>query len=39
MKNVLYNKKRNTGTVQAHMDPPPIPVIKSKNDDKSEILC
>ena len=34
MKNILHNKKCNTGTVQVHVEPPPIPMIKGNNDDK-----
>ena len=36
MKNVSHKKKWNAGTVQVHMDTPPIPLIKSKNGDKSD---
>ena len=36
MKNVSHKKKWNAGTVQVHMEPPPIPLINSKNDDKSD---
>ena len=38
MKNVLQEKKCNMGTVQVHVGPPPIPLIKSKNDDKSDVV-
>ena len=34
MKNVSHKKKCNVGTVQVHVDPPPIPLTKSKNDEK-----
>ena len=34
MKNVSHNNKCNAGTVQVNMDPPLIPLIKSKNDEK-----
>ena len=34
MKNVLYKKIWNRGAVQMHVDPPPITLIKSKNDTK-----
>ena len=33
---VLQNKNWNTGTVQVHVEPPTIPLIKSKKDDKSD---
>ena len=36
MKNIPHKKRINTGTIQVHMDPPPIPLIKSNNDDKSD---
>ena len=36
MNNVSRKKMWNAGTVQVHVDPPPIPLIKSKNDDKSD---
>ena len=35
MKNVFQNKGRSRGAVQMHLDPPPIQLIKSKNDAKS----
>ena len=35
-KNVLNNKKWNTGIVQVHIDTPPVTLIKSKNYDKSD---
>ena len=34
MKNLYQNKKRNTDTLQVHVDQPPIPLIKINNDDK-----
>ena len=34
MKNISLKKKWNTGTVQVQIYPPPIPLIKSKNDEK-----
>ena len=34
--NVLHKKKWNTGTVQVQVEPSPIPLIKSKNDEKSD---
>ena len=34
MKKVLHKKKCNTVTVQVHMEPHPIPLIKSNNNDK-----
>ena len=36
MKNVSHKNQWNTGTVQVHVEPPPIPLIKSNNDDKSD---
>ena len=32
MKNVLHKKSWRTGAVQIHMKPPPVTIIKSKND-------
>ena len=37
MKKVLHKKNWNMGTVQVHMELPIIPLIKGKNDDKSDI--
>ena len=34
--NVSHKKRWNTGTVQVHAEPPPIPLIKIKNGDKSD---
>ena len=34
MKKVLHQNRQNTWTVQAQVDPPPIPLIKSNNYDK-----
>ena len=34
MKNVLHRKKWNVLVVEHHMELPPIPLIKSKHDDK-----
>ena len=34
MKNVPHNKKWNMGTVQVHVEPPLIPLIKGKNNEK-----
>ena len=36
MKNVSHQNQWNTCTVQVQVGPPPIPLIKSKNDDKSD---
>ena len=36
IKNVLHKKKWNAGTVQVHVEPPPISLIKSKSNDKSD---
>ena len=36
MQNVSHNNKWNAGTVKVHVDPPPIPLIKVKNDDKPD---
>ena len=34
MKNVFHKNKWNTGTVQVHVDPSPVPLIKNKNYEK-----
>ena len=34
MKNISQDKKWNAGTLQMYMEPPLIPLIKTKNDDK-----
>ena len=39
MNNVYHNKRCNTGNVKVHMYPPPIPLIKSNNNDKPEKYC
>ena len=39
MKNVLHKKNWNQGTVKVHVEPPPIPLVKSKNDEKSDEYC
>ena len=36
MKNVLHNKGCNSGTNPAHVEPPPIPVIKETYNSKSD---
>ena len=36
IKNVSHKNNWNTGTVQVHVDPPQITLIKSKKDDKSD---
>ena len=36
MKNIYHKKNWNRGTVQLHVEALPIPIIKSKNDDKSD---
>ena len=36
MNNVSHKKNWNTGTLQMHVDRPPIPLIKIKKDDKSD---
>ena len=36
MKNVFHKKKWNSGTVQVHVDPHPVPLIKINNNDKSD---
>ena len=36
MNNFSHKKKWNTGTLQMHVDRPPIPLIKIKKDDKSD---
>ena len=37
MKNVLRWKKWIATAVEKHMDPPPTPLIKSKNNDKLDM--
>ena len=39
MKNIFHKKKWNVGTVQVHVDPPLIPLIKSKNNEKLDKDC
>ena len=39
MKKVSHRKIFNTGTVQVHVDPPPIPLIKCKNYEKLDKYC
>ena len=34
MKNVFHQNRLNAGTVQVHVRPTPILLIKSKNDEK-----
>ena len=34
--NVPHKKKWNTGKVQMHVEPRPIPIIKSKKDEKTD---
>ena len=36
MKNVSHKKKWDTETLTVHVYPPPIPLIKIKNDDKPD---
>ena len=36
MKNVLHKNKWNVGVVQLHVETPPIILIKSKHNDKSD---
>ena len=36
MNNVSHKKKWNTETVKVHVEPSLIPLIKIKNDDKSD---
>ena len=38
-KNVSHKKKWNTGTVQVHVEIPPIPLIKSKNSKQPDKCC
>ena len=37
MRNISHHKKWNTGTVQFHIEPHPIPLIKINNDEKLDI--
>ena len=39
MKRILHKNKWNVETVQVHVEPPPIPLIISKNDDKPDTYC
>ena len=39
MKNVSHKKTWNAGVTQVHLDPPPTPLMKSKQDDKSDNDC
>ena len=39
IKNISHKKKWNAGTIQMHMDPSPIPLIKSNNGEKSDKDC
>ena len=39
MNNVFHKKTWNMGTLKVHVQPPPIILIKSKNDDKSDKDC
>ena len=36
MNNVLYKKTWTSGITQMHVKPPPVPLIKSNHDNKSE---
>ena len=36
MKNVSHTKNWNAGTVQVHVEPPSITLIKSNNNEKSD---
>ena len=36
IRNVSHKNKCNTETVKVHLEQPPIPLIKSKNDEKSD---
>ena len=36
MKNVSHKKKWNSGVVNLHVEPPPIPLIKRKHNDNLE---
>ena len=38
-KNVFHKKNWNQGAVQVHVEPPPIPLIKIKNDEKLDKYC
>ena len=35
MKNIYHKKICHTSAVQIHVEPPPIPLIKNKNDLKT----
>ena len=39
MNKVLNNKKWNQNSVHVHVDPPPIPLIKSKNYEIKDKDC
>ena len=36
MKSISHKNKWNMGTLQVYVEPPPIPLIKIKNDEKSD---
>ena len=36
MKNVFHHNNWNRGAVQLHVEPPPIPLIESRNDTKTD---
>ena len=36
MENISHKNKWNIGTVQVHVYPPPIPLIKNRKDEKSD---
>ena len=36
MQKVSHKNKWNAGLLQFHMEPPPTPLVKRKNNDKSE---
>ena len=39
MNTVSHKKNWNLGTVQVHLAPPPILIIKGKNDEKEDKYC
>ena len=39
IKSALNNKIWHTGAAQIHVEPHPIPLIKSKNDTKAKKYC
>ena len=39
MKNVSHKKNWNLGTIQVHVDPPPVPLVKRNTNEKLDKDC